>query len=520
MNRSRGTGGWSGLAPWALGLLVASGLGGCRANEIEADSTVGVVVPEAWVGARTLEDVELNRWWESFGSPELTAAVERSLGGGLDLRSAWARLRQARASLRAAGAPRFPALEGTARGSSQTIETSGGSGGMGQDFFNGPTESYSAGVTASYEVDLFGRIASAARAAEFEMLATQDDVAATALALAASAVEAWLDAAVARDQIELVEEQVRVSEELLEVTEQRFGFGSGNALAVLQQRRQLAGTRAELPPLRSALERAEYRLAVLAGLPPGSPEVADARLGGLPGLPEMPRVGAPSQLLERRPDLRAALLRVSSADVNVAQAIAERYPRLSLSAGFQFNAFTFGELLDRTIWNIAGNLVGPLIDGGARRAEVARREAVLEAAVLNLNATLLTALREVEDALSLETSANERLSVLEEQTELARAELAQAQQRYVSGVDTYLQVLSAVQVLQQLERQVLQERGERLQNRVLLHRALGGEWMAKLAEPAPFGEAAPPLEDSEEFLDSTPPPAASAGFGDGAQSAS
>ena len=203
-NRWRTT--WAGVATVAV-------LTGCRANEIDAQGTVEVVVPQAWVGAPAIEGVDLDRWWESFGSPDLTAAVERSLGGGLDLRSAWARLRQSRASLRAAGAPRIPALEGAARGSSQTIETSGGPEGMGQDFFNGPTESYSLGVTATYEIDLFGRIASAARAAEFAALASEEDVRATALTLTASTAEAWLEAAVARDQLELVERQVEVSEE-------------------------------------------------------------------------------------------------------------------------------------------------------------------------------------------------------------------------------------------------------------------------------------------------------------------
>ncbi|MGD2018948.1 MAG: TolC family protein, partial [Planctomycetota bacterium] len=160
------------------------------------------------------------------------------------------------------------------------------------------------------------------------------------------------------------------------------------------------------------------------------------------------------------------------------------YPRLDLSAAYNLDANELSEILDRTISSLAANVVGPLVDGGARRAEVDRQRAVLDAAIDGLNQALLTALQEVEDALSLERRGLERVAVLEQQEAIAAEELIQARLRYAGGVGTYLEVLAAVQTDQALQRLLITERAGILRARARLLRALGGSWTDELTEPA------------------------------------
>ena len=179
----------------------------------------------------------------------------------------------------------------------------------------------------------------------------------------------------------------------------------------------------------------------------------------------------------------AAGLRVESADASVAAAIAARYPRLDLSAAYNFDANELADIFDRTISSIAANVVGPIVDGGARRAEVDRQRAVLEGAIDGLNQSILAALQEVEDALSLERRGLERIAVLELQETLAAEELIQARLRYAGGVESYLEVLAAVQTEQALQRLLITERAGVLRARAQLLRALGGSWTEDLEDP-------------------------------------
>ena len=167
----------------------------------------------------------------------------------------------------------------------------------------------------------------------------------------------------------------------------------------------------------------------------------------------------------------------------MAAAIAARYPRLDLSAAYNFDANELADIFDRTISSIAANVVGPIVDGGARRAEVDRQRAVLEGAIDGLNQSILAALQEVEDALSLERRGLERIAVLELQESLAAEELIQARLRYAGGVESYLEVLAAVQTEQALQRLLITERAGVLRARAQLLRALGGSWTESLEDP-------------------------------------
>ncbi|QDV05794.1 putative efflux pump outer membrane protein TtgC precursor [Planctomycetes bacterium Poly30] len=474
-------------------LLLMGSATGCWTSPEPGVDSISVDLPEAWRDGAVDSDTDPEaaavglaesgtRWWTTFESPTLDAAVNDVLGSNLELSEAWSRLAQASASSWAAGAPRIPTLDLAASVQRQEIRQSGG-GTAALPVRTGYV--YNLGPSLSYEVDLFGRIDSALKAARLEEAATAADVQATALALTGRATDAWILAVQNRALSRLVRDQIGVGEQLLKVTENRFGTGSGSVLDVLQQKRQLQSTRAELPNFEGAAERAVHTLNTLSGRAPRDPELSGQDLPStLPGLPPLPELDVPTALLTLRPDVVAALRRVERSDRNVASAIAARYPRLSLTASYRFDGSELSALFDRTFNNIVANLALPLLDGGTRRAEVARQRAILEGAIATLQRTILTALQEVEDALSREQRGVQRLHALEEQYTIASDELAQARRRYVGGVDTYLQVLSAVQNLQTLERQLLNDRAAVLQARAALLRALGGAWLDDL-QPNP-----------------------------------
>ncbi len=419
--------------------------------------------------------------------------------GNLELSQAYARLAQARQSARIAGAAKIPSIDLT--GSVQRLEINQ-SGGSGAQIPVRLGETYSIGPSLSYELDLFGRIDATSDSASFAAAATEADAAALQLSLSGQAADAWFTAVENAALENLVREQIATGEDLLTVTRTRFQNGAGSALDVLQQQRLIEATRAELPRFLGARERAQHQLAVLGGR---APREFDAQTipSDLPDLPPMPMLDVPAALLESRPDLVAAFMRVSQADRDVAAAIAARYPRLSLSANYNFDANEIADMFDRTISVITANLVAPIIDGGERRAEVRRRRAQLDESIAGLNQAFLVALREVEDSLSLERRGVERVVALESQRRFASAEVEQARRRYVGGVDSYLQVLAAVQNLQSLDRVLVTERASVLRARAQLLRALGGP--AAPEDPA-RDERTPnesELDDPERRADAT-----------------
>jgi outer membrane protein TolC len=211
----------------------------------------------------------------------------------------------------------------------------------------------------------------------------------------------------------------------------------------------------------------------------------------LPELPPIPSTGLPANLLLRRPDLRAASLRVAAADHRVASAVADRLPALRLTASSGWQSFTPAEkLFDSTLWTIAGNVAAPLIDGGRRRAEVDRTKAVVDELLHEYSEAFLGAVQEVEDALVSEREQRKHLAALGDQVRFSGRALGEAQLRYVTGLSDYLPVLAALQTLQEAERLQLTARRDLVGFRIQLYRALGGTWTNELDRPERVAGAA------------------------------
>lgn len=461
---------------WTLVLGVGVGLAsmvGCA--PARQKPATEVTLPEAFGQAVDPSDrtPTVDRWWEAFEDPALDALVARAMSENLDLRAAWERLAQFQAVAVQQGSASWPQVNLTASASRNRIE-------LGESTVH--NNNFSLSAAASYEVDVWGRLESLDEAATLDIQASRQDAEAIAMTLAAQVVEVWYSLVEQRALLDLLQRQDETNGRFLELIELRFGQGLSNAVDVYQQRQQVLAIRGQIPLVEARLKLQEHLLATLLGAPAGTVTIDERR--SLPELPPLPETGVPSALLQRRPDLEAARLRVASGDARVAAAIADRFPALRLTASTGFQAQDLGDLFDQWVWNMAGNLVLPLIDGQRREAEVARQEAALRERLLAYTRAALVALREVEDALVGEHRQRQSLEISQSQLEVANATLREAQERYLQGLTDFLPVLTSLQAVQRAEQGVISGRRQLISQRIALHRALGGDWTDQLEAPA------------------------------------
>jgi len=409
-------------------------------------------------------------WWTALGDTRLNALIDEALSGNMSLRSTWDRLAQARASARREGASSWPALEGTAGATGSISGTDGGSG-SGASTSHGLT--FSGALAASYEVDLWGRVRSAQKAAELDVLAGEQDLHASAMTLSAEVANAWIRLQELRGRRALLEEQLKTNEDYVEAVTLRFRLGRVPAVDVLQQRQSLEAVRGERSRVEASIRVEENRLAVLLGKPPGTFKAPSG--SALPALPPLPSTGAPAEWVQRRPDLQAAFFRIRAADRRVSVAIADRFPRISLSARTGGSAEVC-DLFTSWLANLAANLTAPLLDGGRRKAEVDRARASASERLHQYGELLLRSLEEVENALVREARQKEYAGSLAKQIGFSRQAVDQALEGYRKGTVDFTRFLTTVLAHQRLERTRLQGRRDLVLYRIALYRSLGGSW--------------------------------------------
>jgi len=418
-----------------------------------------------------------NRWWEEFGDEQLNGLIAVALTNNLTIAQAEARLRQARALEIEQRSALFPEVAGEASASVTERESDGTSGDT--------TESYSLGIAASYELDLWGRVRSLRRSAGLDAAATEADRNTAAMTIAAEVALRYFELLATRQGIALLEQQLETSRDTLELIELRFRRSQVTALDVLQQRQEVAGAEARLPQVRANEQILVDSLSVLLGRSPS--EDLPVSIRALPELPPVPEAGIPADLLARRPDIRSAWLKLLAVEWDVSAAKADRLPAIRLSASAAYSSDDTGTLFDNWILNLAGSLTAPFFDAGRRRAEVERQKAIVDERLASYRETVFEGVKDVQDALRREAAAGERLSLLRQQLDLADSSRAQAMQRYLKGQENYLRVLTATLSKQQLQRDVVTLESERISYRIALYRALGGDWLA-IMESVEAGE--------------------------------
>jgi NodT family efflux transporter outer membrane factor (OMF) lipoprotein len=473
---------------WPLGTAAALVLlAGCSPEPAPVDTRAEL--PERFSASG--EAPRPDAWWQAFDDPDLTGLIQRALSGRPDLRETWARLAQARATAGRTSAERWPSLSGTAEARRQETgelrdegESGGGRAGAGGALTgDNVTEDYSLGLSASYELDLWGRIDARADAARLDARATRQQLEAAALSLTGEVADSWYRLLAERARLDLLERQLETNRTVERVVEVRVLQGQAGLADLLRQRELIQQTQAQIATAEGEVQLLENELSVLLGRAPRTGNLPERR--SLPDGPALPRTGVPADLIARRPDVQEALLRVQAADKRVAAAIAARFPRIDLTGSLTTAAAAPADLFTSWTSNLAAQLSVPLIDAGERKAEVDRTEAVVAERLARFEGTALTALKEVEDALTRIDQQARRVERLSRQVQLARQAVQRLRSRYVNANVDFLNVLDALTRVQDLERQLIDARRQRLAARVALARALAGG----IDPPRPAGEA-------------------------------
>lgn len=412
------------------------------------------------------------RWWEEFNDVDLNVLVKEALSDNLTLKEIWSRLVQARALAVQAGAALYPDLTGTAGADYARQRTDTGSA------KTTSTEDYSLGVVSSYELDLWGRIRAERESALLEVTAAREDLNTAAMTLAAEVANRWVNIISQRMQKRLLERQLRTNLTLLELIELRFRMSMVSALDVYQQKQVVENVKAEIPLVEAEEQLLLHELALLLGKPTGTSLKISRE--DFPEPTEIPATGLPADLLSSRPDLRRAGMRLQAADWQVAAARANRLPAIRLTATAQYGKGDMDVLFDNWLLSLAGNLTAPIFDGGRRAAEVDRRQAFADENLSAYRQAVLTAIKEVEDALVSEVKQREHIKALENVLVTARKALEEAGIRYRNGLTDYLPVLTQLLAVQNLERNLIRQRAILLNSRVSLYRSLGGTWTDSL----------------------------------------
>lgn len=442
-----------------MGLLLLM-LGGCRHSLREPAMPIQIPDSFSASGSEPMQE----KWWLAFDNNELNNLIDRALTHNFDLQAAWDRLVQAQALADQTNATLWPQVNLTGEVGRTRQEANGV-----VDY----TTLYSVGVAAGYEVDLWSELRSTQRAARLDVEAQRDAIDTAAITLAATIANTWYQLAEAKTLTRIAREQIKTNQDVLKIVTVRWRNGAARAADVYRQRQLVASTEAQLITAEETVQLLQYALSVLIGEKPESTWQQTSI--ELPELPPIPELGVPADVLLRRPDVRQSYRQVQAADQRLAAAIADQYPRLSISASVQTSSTVkMSDLFDDWLANLASNVVQPLFDRDLRKAEVRRQEAIVSQRIHTWAQTILFALEEVESAITRERQQIQLIENLDYRLELARLTYNRNQESYIKGQVDYIRVLESLESLQALERNVAIARRTLIQRRVDLYRSIAG----------------------------------------------
>ena len=441
----------------------------------EAQQPVRAADGALWKLAQAAEAQQRGQWWLVFHDPELTALIDQAGAANASLAVAAARVKQARALAGMMAAGR--SIQIGAGIGAQRARASALSLGLPDGTPVAPGTAYQARLSASYEVDLFGRIGAGVGAAQADAAAQQASYQSVLLALQADVAQTYFRLRATDAELATLNQAAELRVQSVKVNQSRFEHGDIGEFDLVRAKAELAGARAEAIALQRQRVQLEHALAVLLGQPAALFSAGAKPLQGTAQLPSIP-AGLPSKLLERRPDVSAAQRAMVASNARIGVARAAMFPALSLSAdgGGASSALSNVLTWSSRSWVLGALMSMPIIDGGRNKANIARSEAVLEESVAPYRQNVLVAFAEVEDNLA-------GLRILASQSEqvdagvlLARRSADLAQKLYQAGRSGYLELLDAQRNLASAERNAAQLRGNQAVTTVALIRALGGGW--------------------------------------------
>jgi NodT family efflux transporter outer membrane factor (OMF) lipoprotein len=439
----------------------------------------------------------LDSWWTGFNDPMLVTVVQRALDQNLDLAAAYARVQQARAVAKGAGAALLPTvdLNAGAEADHSSLRSPVNSLASQEPGFQRNYEEYSVGPSASWEIDLFGGLRRGARAASDEESAAEADRVGTRITVVADAADAYLQIRGYQARLAVALDQVANDQHLLKLVQDRYAAGSGNGQEIAEAQALLSQAKASVPVLRIGLEAQLNRLDVLMGAQPGTYAQELGAAQAIPGIPAIPGDTQPTDMLRRRPDIIAAERRLAASNERIGVAISDYYPKISLSGALGFDSISASNLFTKSAFAATGGglIRWRLFDFGKVDAEVKQAKGANAEALAVYRQTVLHAAEDVENALMTLSQTQERVGEVQAQvTALTRARDL-AQQSYKAGSIPLTDVINADQQLL-VARDVLDsERAGSARSAVAVFRAFGGGWtppaQAADARPAKAGGA-------------------------------
>ena len=416
------------------------------------------------------DDEALASWWTTLNDPVLTTLMERAISGNLSLKEALSRVRQARIQRGITGADRLPSVDASGSGNRSYREDEDGD-------FTG-SDSFMLGLDARWEIDLFGGIKRAIETSDAELEASRESYRNVLVSLLAETATNYIQLRSYQSRLSVTEANLRTQEETFEMTQWRYQAGLTTGLDVERARANLEGTRAQIPSLKSNLEQTKNRIAVLLGESPGSLGKIVDNYTPVPIAPDRIAVGIPADLLRRRPDLRKAERDLAAQTGRIGTAEARRYPSLTLSGNIGLDALNLGDLVSASSLS-TGSTVGlswSVFKAGAIMKNINLQWELKDQALLTYKATLLTALEDVENALTAYSYELKRREHLLKESQSAKRSAEISRSQYSSGLIDFQSVLDTERSLLSSQDQVAQSDAQVIINLISLYKALGGGW--------------------------------------------
>ncbi|SEQ66572.1 efflux transporter, outer membrane factor (OMF) lipoprotein, NodT family [Solimonas aquatica] len=458
----------------SLSLLAAAACGACavgpdyHAPELTAPAQFKEA--EGWQPAAPADDLARGDWWQRFGDAQLDALQAELNRANASIAVSEAAYRQAHALLRNARAAQLPSV-----GASAAVTRSGrGSASS----VSGVSNSYSAGLDAAWELDLWGKLRRNVEAQRASAQASAADLANARLSLQAELASAYFQLRAVDEQQRLYEATIAAYQRSYQIAQNRYAAGVATRADVISAQAQLQNAQAAAIDLQAQRAQYEHAIAVLVGKPP-----AEFALAPTPYRYEPPAIPAalPAALLQRRPDVAAAERAMAAANAQIGVAVAAYYPDLSFSASGGYDSSRFAHWFEAPyrVWSLGPQLAATLFDGGARSAQVEAAHAAYDGQVASYRLSVLTAFQEVEDALA-------QLAVLRREQQMQDAATQAALQaaeltlnQYKAGTVDYASVAAAQATALSSQRSQLGIINNRLQASITLIKALGGGWDVK-----------------------------------------
>lgn len=439
------------------------------------------VTPDSWhqlpatgVRVESPDAPSLAAWWTTLDDPQLNELIERALAENKTVKQAHARVVQARAQRAIAASGFWPSIGASTGGSRSESESNLNASG---EVVSTVGESYNAGFSSSWELDLFGGQRRSLEAANAQLAASEADLRDVLVILLGDVALSYVGVRTAQSRLDFAERNLESQREALDMTRWRADAGLTTVLDVEQANANYEQTRAQIPLLQSSLVQNMNRLAVLTGQAPGALEAALSPRKPIPIASVDIVAGVPADVLRRRPDIRSAERQLAAQTAQVGVATAALYPSLSLTGSINWTSLTAGDLLDGFRNERSGlTLSLPIFNAGALRQNVRVQNALVDQALASYESTVLAAYEEVENALDAWTSEQRRHEALVQAVESARRASELALVQYNSGLVDFQTVLTADRQLISLEDSLAVSDGEMTSNLIRLYKALGGGW--------------------------------------------